>query len=214
MNWVTTIQELAPEEAAEQIFAAHGHEGVWLDAFTESLDRRRASRSFARTIGGVGSEPGRGGAPLRREPPGNRQMAVSRYPAGAGEGHHGSGRRYRSACALSRARPNPRGCAQAHPGARRSFSGGFAGTGRHTDVAHDVPRHVPIRTCVNGSGAQVLRPVVRIRTQRSDAHRRLSHVWLWRCHSRRPVAVRDDCHRRRPPQSGVASVPAPNACRT
>ena len=50
MNRVTTIQELAPEEAAEQIFAAHGHEGAWLDAFTESLARRRASRSFARTI--------------------------------------------------------------------------------------------------------------------------------------------------------------------
>ena len=52
MNWVTTIKELAPEPeaAAEQIFAAHEHEGTWLDAFTESLDRRRASRSFARTL--------------------------------------------------------------------------------------------------------------------------------------------------------------------
>ena len=50
MNRVTTFAELAPEEAAEQIFAAHGHEGAWLDAFTESLDRQRASRSFARTM--------------------------------------------------------------------------------------------------------------------------------------------------------------------
>ena len=50
MNRVTTIRELAPEEAAEQIFAAYGHEGAWLDAFAECLDRRRASRSFARTI--------------------------------------------------------------------------------------------------------------------------------------------------------------------
>ena len=50
MNRATTFSELAPEEAAEQIFAAHGHEGAWLDAFAECLDRRRASRSFARTI--------------------------------------------------------------------------------------------------------------------------------------------------------------------
>ena len=50
MNGVTSLLALAPEEAAEQIFAAHGHEGAWLDAFAESLDRRRASRSFARTI--------------------------------------------------------------------------------------------------------------------------------------------------------------------
>ena len=50
MNRVTTIRNLAPEEAAEQILAAHGHESAWLDAFAESLDRRRASQSFARTI--------------------------------------------------------------------------------------------------------------------------------------------------------------------
>ena len=50
MNEVTAIRNLSPDEAAEQIFAAHGHEGAWLDAFAESLDRRRASRSFARTI--------------------------------------------------------------------------------------------------------------------------------------------------------------------
>ena len=50
MNRVTTFSELAPEEAAEQIFAAHGHEVAWLDAFAESLDRRRGSRSFVRTM--------------------------------------------------------------------------------------------------------------------------------------------------------------------
>ena len=50
MNRVTIVRNLAPEEAAEQILAAHGHESAWLDAFAESLDRRRASRSFARTI--------------------------------------------------------------------------------------------------------------------------------------------------------------------
>ena len=50
MDGVGTIGNLAPDEAAEQILAAHGHKSAWLDAFAESLDRRRASRSFARTI--------------------------------------------------------------------------------------------------------------------------------------------------------------------
>ena len=50
MNRITAFSELTPAEAAEQIFAVHGHEGAWLDAFAESLDRRRASRSFARTM--------------------------------------------------------------------------------------------------------------------------------------------------------------------
>ena len=50
MSAVTTIGKLDPEVAAEQIFTAHKHEGAWLDAFTESLDRRRSRESFARTI--------------------------------------------------------------------------------------------------------------------------------------------------------------------
>ena len=50
MNGVTTIRELAPEEAAEQIFAAHKHETAWLDAFSECLDRRRTGQSLARTL--------------------------------------------------------------------------------------------------------------------------------------------------------------------
>ena len=50
MDGAATIRNLNPDEAAEQILAAHGHESDWLDAFAESLDRRRASRSFARTI--------------------------------------------------------------------------------------------------------------------------------------------------------------------
>ena len=50
MNAGTTIRELGAEEAAEQILAAHGHEGPWLDAFVEVLDRRRAGRSLVRTI--------------------------------------------------------------------------------------------------------------------------------------------------------------------
>lgn len=39
-----------PEEAAEQVFSAHRHEGAWLDAFTQSLDRRRAGESLQRTL--------------------------------------------------------------------------------------------------------------------------------------------------------------------
>lgn len=50
MNKVATIRNLAQDEAAEQNPAAHGHESAWLDAFAESLDRQRASRSFARII--------------------------------------------------------------------------------------------------------------------------------------------------------------------
>ncbi len=50
MSTMTTIRDLAPEDAAEHIFTAHRHERAWLDLFTESLDRRRAAESFARTI--------------------------------------------------------------------------------------------------------------------------------------------------------------------
>jgi len=50
MSTITTIRDLAPEEAAERSFTAHRHERAWLDLFTESLDRRRAAESFARTI--------------------------------------------------------------------------------------------------------------------------------------------------------------------
>ena len=50
MSAVTTIRKLDPETAAEQIFRAHKHEGAWLDTFAESLDRRRARESFARTV--------------------------------------------------------------------------------------------------------------------------------------------------------------------
>ena len=50
MSTMTTIRDLAPEDAAEQIFSAHRHERAWLDLFTESLDRQRAAASFARTI--------------------------------------------------------------------------------------------------------------------------------------------------------------------
>ena len=50
MSTTTSIRDLAPEDAAEQIFTAHRHEREWLDLFTASLDRRRAAESFARTI--------------------------------------------------------------------------------------------------------------------------------------------------------------------
>ena len=50
MSKATAILESNPEEAAEQIFRAHRHETAWLDAFTESLDHRRAGESLARTL--------------------------------------------------------------------------------------------------------------------------------------------------------------------
>lgn len=50
MSEAAAILESNPEEAAEQVFAAHRHEGAWLDAFTQSLDRRRAGESLERTL--------------------------------------------------------------------------------------------------------------------------------------------------------------------
>ena len=50
MSAVMALGRLGPEEAAERIFRTYQDEGAWLDAFTESLDRQRAGRSFARTI--------------------------------------------------------------------------------------------------------------------------------------------------------------------
>ena len=50
MSSVMALGRLRPEEAAEQIFRTYQDEGAWLDAFTESLDRQRAGRSFARTL--------------------------------------------------------------------------------------------------------------------------------------------------------------------
>ena len=44
-----TADALDPEEAAEQTFLAHRHDGEWLDAFVASLDRRRAAEAFTRT---------------------------------------------------------------------------------------------------------------------------------------------------------------------
>ena len=37
MAMETTIQKLRPEEVAEQVFAAHRRDSVWLDRFTECL---------------------------------------------------------------------------------------------------------------------------------------------------------------------------------
>ena len=50
MTTVTMSRALDPEEAADQMFAAHEHDGDWLDVFAECLDHRRAAASFARTI--------------------------------------------------------------------------------------------------------------------------------------------------------------------
>ena len=48
MNGIATVRNLARDEAAEQILAAHGYGSAWLDAVAEGVDRHRASRSFAR----------------------------------------------------------------------------------------------------------------------------------------------------------------------
>ena len=48
MKTVATISRLGPEEAAEEIFRAHEHESAWLDAFADSLDRRRSGGALAR----------------------------------------------------------------------------------------------------------------------------------------------------------------------
>ena len=61
MSTVMALGRLGPEEAAERIFRTYKDEDARLDAFTESLDRQRAGRSFAPHDHGVGSEPGRGG---------------------------------------------------------------------------------------------------------------------------------------------------------
>ena len=50
MGAINVLKSLGPEEAALHVFAAHGHEDAWLDAFADSLDHRRAARSFARTL--------------------------------------------------------------------------------------------------------------------------------------------------------------------
>jgi hypothetical protein len=44
------LAQLNPQDAAEQLFAAHKDERAWLDAFTEHLDRQRSGESFARTL--------------------------------------------------------------------------------------------------------------------------------------------------------------------
>ena len=50
MTMETMIRSPDPEEAAEQLFTAHKHEGAWLDFFTECLARRRAGESLVRII--------------------------------------------------------------------------------------------------------------------------------------------------------------------
>ena len=50
MSAVTLIRRLGPEEAAAQVYAAHRNDAAWLDAFTQSLDRRLAGRSLKRVF--------------------------------------------------------------------------------------------------------------------------------------------------------------------
>ena len=103
MNSVTMVRELSPDEAAEQIYAAHAHEGAWLDAFSESLDRRRASRSFARTMEVWGLSQAEAARLF-----GVSRQALAKWvqhgnPFRPGAGRLGSGSRHRSARALSQA---------------------------------------------------------------------------------------------------------------
>ena len=50
MSTLASLNKLTPEDAAEQVFAAHKTQREWLDEFSASLDRRRAGQSFARTL--------------------------------------------------------------------------------------------------------------------------------------------------------------------
>ena len=50
---MTTKRELtdvAPQQAADALYAAHHDDAAWLDAFAQSLDRRRAAASLARVL--------------------------------------------------------------------------------------------------------------------------------------------------------------------
>ena len=50
MSTLASLNKLTPQDAAEQLFAAHKTQREWLDEFSASLDRRRAGQSFARTL--------------------------------------------------------------------------------------------------------------------------------------------------------------------
>ena len=53
----TTIQKLRPEEAAEQVFAAHRRDSAWLDRFAECLAGYRE--------GAAGEQASLSASPLR-----------------------------------------------------------------------------------------------------------------------------------------------------
>ena len=51
---MTTAQkfiDLPPQQAADALYAAHRHDAAWLDAFAQSLDRRRAAASLEFVFG-------------------------------------------------------------------------------------------------------------------------------------------------------------------
>ncbi len=50
MNTISKLVALAPEQAAEALFTAHRDETSWLDAFSQSLDQRRAAASLSRVL--------------------------------------------------------------------------------------------------------------------------------------------------------------------
>ena len=144
VNADTTIQELGPEEAAERILAAHGHEGPWLDAFVEVLDHRRAGCSLVRTLEVWGLSQAEAarlfgvsrqaiGKWLNRGIPPDRVGAISDLAAATD-----------LLVRYTQARPNPGRRAKAYPGSRRDVSGGATGSGGHASLAGDVPRDVPV----------------------------------------------------------------------
>lgn len=49
MNTLASLSKLAPQDAAEQLFAAYKTQRALLDEFFASLDRCRAGESLART---------------------------------------------------------------------------------------------------------------------------------------------------------------------
>ena len=115
MSAVMALGRLGPEEAAEQIFRTYQDEGAWLDAFTESLDRQRAGRSFARTLAVWALSQ----AEVARLFGVSRQ-AVGKWlrhgvPSGTRGRDLGSGRRHRFARAPSQERSHTGGRAPAHP---------------------------------------------------------------------------------------------------
>ena len=108
--------------------------------------RSSAHRRIVRAHpGGLGPEPGRGRASLRREPPGRRQVVATRRAARARGRDGGSVRRHRPAGTSSQTRSHPGRGATADPGPRRRVPRSAVGARRDPGGARGLPRHVPVR---------------------------------------------------------------------